>query len=161
MNKIMLSLTAAASLIIAHNASADLGQTKDYAISTFGQPIQVEGNQCSYKSNGWLIHELYNDAGRAIVVTYYYGAPMTYQVMKELDRRNLPPGIESSDFVEQKTPGNLRWWVSRNNDYSVMAGRLDSGNFIRMYSTAEGDRAIHAWAKEHPDTKQTDNQTSA
>jgi hypothetical protein len=153
MKNILLSLTAAASLTIAvTHAKADLGATKDDAIGWWGQPVSVNGATSTYKYNSIVIMETYNSADRAIVTNYFVHEPMSYDIVRLLDKRNLPYGLPASAWTEVKTKG-YRTWVTAKGDYIVMAGQEDKDLFYRFYMTDEGFRAMDAMKDNKPEAK--------
>jgi len=124
----------------ATSAYADLGFTKADASSFWGQPTKVVGADYYYNFKDWTIVETYNEADRAIVVTYIKNKPLTYQEVRFLDSRNLQPGMDINCWTEVKLvnrPG-VREWLSTGGDFHLAGGQMNENTWFRSFASSEG-----------------------
>jgi hypothetical protein len=142
MKKTILSLTALASLSMATTTFANLGESKDDAISRWGKPVKVEGQKYTYWWENWMIVEFYNEADRAIVSSFTVNQPMLLNIVRSLDNHNLPDGF-SNGLVELKSPSRTtRYWITGDKQFIIAAGSDNTGINWRMYADHQGMEAL-------------------
>jgi hypothetical protein len=158
MKKIILLLTAVASLGIANSAHADIGDTPASSEAKYGKGT-LDLPRISYFHNGWWIRETFNANEICAMVEFARldGKQVARAQADSMDKNNLPSStlgsFNSNGWVvtKWKKTDNLDvWsyeWSTSQTQCQVLAGHFRYGNdthwyYGRTYITPEGNEIV-------------------
>ena len=154
MKKLILSLTALASLTMANSAFANLGDTKAESIKRYGEITSAEGNWIYFTGEVWKISEWINPNNglvEAIAWQNLKGAAITLEQMQWIEKTNLPSKYHNHPNMwtkgdEKWVRGEHSYEVRFTNDqkYTEEAGITERGICYYIIDTMRAKLAIIA-----------------
>jgi hypothetical protein len=112
-------------MMVPSMAFANVGETKTSAAKHYGNPVDSAGHWCSYKTNGWVVVQWYNQKGLAEAIVYYKAKGIiTENDQLIIGNANLPEYLSVSDWeqIKGRRPGVRAAFITRDNKWAYALG---------------------------------------